>query len=152
MLNFVAFLGVASLFIIGVDNRKSEVDNRKGGWGGVESYGGYCLTRSRKRTKNEGNRLEMHLGEVLPVRTMAKEDTELVICPVVKRERRGNFPALYFWVQTLHMREGVGDARRNPQSFDGAEVRAHSIVWLREGSSRIPTKVPVQIGKMRPKE
>ena len=111
------------------------------------SYGGYGLRTSRKRTKNEGNRLEMHLGEVLPVRTMAKEDTELVICPVVKRERRGNFPALYFWVQTLQMREGVGDARRNPQSFDGAEVRAHSIVWLREGSSRIPTKDPVQIGK-----
>ena len=29
LLNFVAFLGVASLFVIGVENRKSEVDNRK---------------------------------------------------------------------------------------------------------------------------
>ena len=31
LLNFVAFLGVASLFVRGVDNRKSEVDNRKRG-------------------------------------------------------------------------------------------------------------------------
>ena len=29
LLNFVAFLGVASLFVREVENRKSEVDNRK---------------------------------------------------------------------------------------------------------------------------
>ena len=29
LLNFVAFLGVASLFVRGVENRKSEVDNEK---------------------------------------------------------------------------------------------------------------------------
>ena len=31
LLNFVAFLGVASLFVSEVENRKSEVDNRKRG-------------------------------------------------------------------------------------------------------------------------
>ena len=29
LLNFVAFLGVASLFVREVENRKSEVDNKK---------------------------------------------------------------------------------------------------------------------------
>ena len=31
LLNFVAFSGVASLFVIGVDNRKVGADNRKSG-------------------------------------------------------------------------------------------------------------------------
>ena len=31
LLHFVAFSGVASVFVIGVDNRKVGVDNRKGG-------------------------------------------------------------------------------------------------------------------------